>query len=117
MRTAWAVGAGLVMSVAAQPAIASNLPFNNTAEAALSEDIVVPDESKMYSHGPRFLTAPGAITAVWANTGEDKVAQEELRTRKGNRVILNRTWDGKAVHLFGARNEVVAFNLVLEAGR
>ena len=61
------------------------------------------------------MTAPGPITAVWANTGEDKVAQEELRTRKGNRVILNRTWDGKAVHLFGARNEVVAFNLVLEA--
>ena len=85
MRTAWAVGASLVMSVAVQPAIASNLPFNNTAEAALSEDIVVPDESKMYPHGPRFLTAPGAITAVWANTGEDKVAQEELRTRKGNR--------------------------------
>ena len=25
------------------------------------------------------------------------------------------TWDGKAVHLFGARNEIVAFNLVLEA--
>ena len=115
MRTAWAVGASLVMSVAVQPAIASNLPFNNTAETALSMDIVVPDESKMYPHGPRFLTAPGAITAVWANTGEDKVAQEELRTRKGNRVILNRAWDGKAIHLFGARNEVVAFNLVLEA--
>jgi hypothetical protein len=115
MRTAWAVGASLVASVAVQPAIASNLPFNNTAETTLSEDIVSADESKIYTHGPKFLTAPGAITAVWANTGEDKVTQEELRTRKGNRVILNRAWDGKAVHLFGARNEVVAFNLVLEA--
>lgn len=64
----------------------------------------------------QFLTAPGAITAVWANTGEDKVAQDELRTKTGNRPVLNRSWDGRTVRLFGAKNEVVAFNLVLEAG-
>ena len=52
MRTAWAVGAGLLMSMAAQSAIASNLPFNDTAEAVLSEEIVVPDESKSYRMSP-----------------------------------------------------------------
>lgn len=69
-----------------------------------------------------FLTAPGPITAVWANTGEDKVTQNELRTLTGrspymNRhPVLNRSWDGRTVRLFGAKNEMVAFNLVLEAG-
>jgi Domain of unknown function (DUF4091) len=63
-----------------------------------------------------FLTAPGPITAVWANTGEDKVTQDELRTATGRRPVLNRSWDGSTVRVFGARNEMVAFNLVLEAG-
>ena len=63
-----------------------------------------------------FLAAPGPITAVWANTGEDKVTQDELRTATGRRPVLNRSWDGSTVRVFGARNEMVAFNLVLEAG-
>src|SRR3954471_18843964 len=41
----------------------------------------------------QFLTAPGPITAVWANTGEDKVTQDELRTATGRRPVLNRSWD------------------------
>lgn len=63
-----------------------------------------------------FLTAAGPITAVWANTGEDKVTQDELRTMTGHRPVLNQSWDGRSVRLFGAKNEVLAFNLVLEAG-
>ena len=69
-----------------------------------------------------FLTAPGPVTAVWANTGEDKVTQDELRTVTGRspylnrQPVLNRSWDGRTVRLFGAKNEMVAFNLVLEAG-
>ena len=63
-----------------------------------------------------FLSAPGTVTAVWANTGEDKVTQDELRTAIGRRPVLNRSWDGSTVRLFGAKNEMVAFNLVLEAG-
>ena len=46
MRKAWAVGAGLMMSLAAEAAFASNVPINNTAEAALSEDILLSDESE-----------------------------------------------------------------------
>ena len=62
-----------------------------------------------------FLRAPGAVTAVWANDGGDKVTQDELRARTGHRPILNRLWDGSRIRLFGAKNEVVNFNLVLEA--
>ncbi|HTM74414.1 MAG TPA: glycoside hydrolase domain-containing protein [Pseudolabrys sp.] len=70
------------------------------------------------STAPRqWLTADGAVTAVWANDGEDKVTRDELRTRTGLRPVINRAWDGQSVQLFGAKNEVVSFNLVLEAGR
>ena len=55
-----------------------------------------------------------AITSVWANTGEDKVARSELRATKNGKLV-NGTWDGTRVTLFGARNEVVSFSLVLEA--
>jgi hypothetical protein len=67
--------------------------------------------------GPDALapTSDGAITAVWANDGGDKVTQDELRTVTKGRPVLNRLWDGKRIRLFGARNEVIGFNLVLEA--
>ncbi len=61
-------------------------------------------------------TRPGSnLSAVWVNTGEDKVAQEETRATSGQ-AVKNSAWDGTKVSLFGAKNEVVAFNLVLEAG-
>lgn len=56
-----------------------------------------------------------AITAVWASTGEDKVTRAELRSTKG-RNVTSSTWDGRRITVFGARNEIVSFNLVLEAG-
>lgn len=64
--------------------------------------------------------ASAAITAVWANDGGDKVTQDELRVTRHmeNRTGLtrNRVWDGSTIRLFGAHNEIVSFNLVLEAG-
>jgi len=63
--------------------------------------------------GPVFAAQP--ITAIWANTGEDKVTQDELRATKGANV-KNSVWDGSKITIFGARNEVVAFNVILEAG-
>ena len=66
------------------------------------------------SNAPAIASERAAITSVWANTGEDKVARSELRaTKNGN--LVNGAWDGRRVTLFGARNEVVSFNLVLEA--
>ncbi len=59
------------------------------------------------------------ISAVWVNEGGDKVTRDELRASShtenltGN--VMNRTWDGTKISLSGARNEVVSFNLVLEA--
>jgi hypothetical protein len=67
-----------------------------------------------------FMVACGAtaraesITAVWVNNGEDKVVKDELRASKG-KDVTNSVWDGKAVHLFASRNEVVDFNAVIES--
>jgi hypothetical protein len=56
------------------------------------------------------------VFAIWANSGEDKVTKDELRaSRNGPRSVLNSFWDGTAVKVKGARNEVVAFNLVIES--
>ena len=62
------------------------------------------------------LTASAAsnISAVWANNGEDKVTQEQLRASNGQSVT-NFVWDGTRISQFGARNEIVEFNLILEA--
>lgn len=69
---------------------------------------------------PPTVTPPpsGAqLSAVWANSGEDKVTRDDLRASTGgSRVrVLNSVWDGTRVSLFGAKNEVVAFNTVLES--
>jgi len=57
----------------------------------------------------------GGIAAFWANDGGDKVAREELRASTNSTSVQNSVWDGNAISIFGARNEVVSFNLVLEA--
>lgn len=59
--------------------------------------------------------ATAEISAVWANDGADKVMQHELRAARGN--TTNSLWDGRTVQLFGARNEIVNFNLVLESSQ
>jgi hypothetical protein len=71
------------------------------------------------------LAAPSAtpqstgISAIWANEGGDKVTRDELRASRHvenlTGTVVNRAWDGQAVTLSSARNEVVSFNLVLEA--
>jgi len=58
--------------------------------------------------------AQGNISNVWVNNGEDKVTQDELRAYNGIDVT-NSLWDGDTVHLFGTRNEVIGFNIILEA--
>jgi len=59
-------------------------------------------------------TPPPAISAVWANNGQDKVTRDELRASSDPRSVVNSVWDGSRIILSGAKNEVVAFNLCLE---
>jgi hypothetical protein len=50
------------------------------------------------------LTAASAgnLSAVWANSGEDKVTQEQLRASNGQSVT-NSIWDGTHINQFGAK--------------
>ena len=65
--------------------------------------------------GPPPSPAPSNIAQVWANEGGDKVTRNELRAVNDPNAALNSVWDEMGISLFGARNEVVSFNLVLEA--
>jgi len=64
--------------------------------------------------GALAARAAGNISAVWANNGDDKVTQEQLRASNGQNV-MNFLWDGTRINQFGARNEMVEFELILEA--
>ncbi len=55
------------------------------------------------------------IAAVWANEGGDKVTRDELRASSDSQSVINSVWDGSKIKVFGAKNEIVSFNLVLEA--
>ncbi len=59
--------------------------------------------------------ALSGLSAVWANTGEDKITQDELRATKNPHAVTNSAWDGKTIQLFGAQNEMLGFNIILEA--
>ena len=63
------------------------------------------------------LASAESLTAVWANNGEDKVTRNELRANQNPAKVANNIWDGNKIILFGAQNEVVDFNLILEAGK
>jgi len=56
--------------------------------------------------------AVAAVRAVWAATDGEKIAHDArdhpLRAR-------NAAWDGRTIRLFAARNEVVAFQVIVEA--
>ncbi len=56
------------------------------------------------------------LTAVWANDGGDKVTQNEKRATASATAVKNSVWDGTKINVFGAKNEVVAFNTILETG-
>lgn len=51
--------------------------------------------------------------AVWAVSDGEKIERDELNSplKRDNSV-----WDGKRIKLFAARNEVIAFQLIVEAG-
>jgi hypothetical protein len=62
--------------------------------------------------GSQAAAATG-LTAVWANEGGDKVLRHERRAERGP--PRNSVWDGTGVRVWGARNEVVNFALILES--
>ncbi len=58
---------------------------------------------------------PVNLSAAWANEGGEKIVQSSLRATKSPASIYSSLWNGRRIYLFGSRNEVINFNLVLEA--
>jgi len=92
-----------------------------TASAAVRPTIAPASPVATAIAGPLHVLSPltplaaSDVAQVWANEGGDKVTRDELRATNDPGAVLNSVWDGTTVSLFGARNEVVSFNLVLEA--
>src|SRR4051794_30152275 len=77
MHAALTAGAALAMRLSHQAASRS------ARKLTLAASLLIAALSNAGAAGlptTQFLTAPGPVTAVWANTGEDKVTQDELRT-------------------------------------
>jgi len=58
------------------------------------------------------LFADAGVVRVWAVSDGEKVEQDDLASALR---VRNSAWDGKTVRLFGARNEVIAFQLMVQS--
>ena len=56
--------------------------------------------------------AEAGVRAVWAIGDGDKVKRDD-RQHPGR--AKNSAWDGRTIRVFGARNEIVAFQVIVEA--
>src|SRR6478672_5513520 len=60
------------------------------------------------------LCAPAGVCAVrtvWAVNDGEKVERDDLNNPNKR---ANSAWDGHKVKIFGARNEIIAFQLIIE---
>ncbi len=60
-------------------------------------------------------TSQAGLQAIWAVDDGEKVFQDDLDHPLKSGGAGNTVWDGTKVRLFAARNEIVAFQLILEA--
>ena len=56
------------------------------------------------------LTA-AAVRSVWAVNDGEKIARDDLNNPNKP---TNSAWDGHKIKIFGARNEIIAFQLIIE---
>ncbi|HET6975196.1 MAG TPA: glycoside hydrolase domain-containing protein [Pyrinomonadaceae bacterium] len=56
--------------------------------------------------------ARGSVRTIWAVNDGEKVERDDLNNPNKS---SNSAWDGHKVKIFGARNEIVAFQLIVEA--
>src|ERR1044071_7049887 len=58
--------------------------------------------------------AMGSVRTIWAVNDGEKVERDDLNNPNKRE---NSAWDGHKVKIFGARNEIIAFQLIIEADR
>ncbi|MBA2705206.1 MAG: DUF4091 domain-containing protein [Blastocatellia bacterium] len=60
------------------------------------------------------VTASASVRHVWAVNDGEKVERDDLNNPNKS---TNSAWDGHKIKIFGARNEIIAFQLIVEAGQ
>lgn len=93
---------------------ARNTYFVSAPNPITPTPVPVPTPTPEPTPTPVPPTTAGNLSAIWANEGGDKVVQEDLRA-SNNQNVINSVWNGNTISVFGAKNEVVNFNVVLEA--
>src|SRR5258705_12505142 len=58
-------------------------------------------------------SALASVKHVWAVNDGEKVERDDLDNPNKT---ANSAWDGHKIKIFGARNEIIAFQLIVEAG-
>ena len=98
-----------------------SLIFQPSNAGVASGVLTINDNAPGSPHTVALNGTGSNITAVWANEGGDKVSQDETRasTQTENLTghVHNRAWNGTTILLSGAHNEVISFNLILEAAK
>ena len=59
------------------------------------------------------ISTSASVRQVWAVNDGEKIERDDLDNPNKN---SNSAWDGRRIKVFGARNEVIAFQLIVEAG-
>src|SRR5258705_3247417 len=59
------------------------------------------------------VSALASVKHVWAVNDGEKVERDDLNNPNKS---SNSAWDGRKIKIFGARNEIIAFQLIVEAG-
>lgn len=59
------------------------------------------------------INVDASVSAIWAVNDGEKIERDDLNNPNKSR---NSSWDGKKIKVFGARNEIIAFQLIVEAG-
>ena len=57
--------------------------------------------------------ALASVQAVWAVNDGEKIERDDLNNSNKS---SNSAWDGRKVKVFGARNEIIAFQVIVQAG-
>jgi len=58
--------------------------------------------------------APSGITRIWAVDDSEKIKKEDLENPLAND-LNNTVWNNNTVNIFGAKNEIIAFQLIIQA--
>jgi len=65
-----------------------------------------------------YLASPlvclASVRLIWAVNDGEKVERDDLNNPNKS---ANSVWDGKKIKIFGARNEIIAFQLIIEADK